>query len=412
MLENSFNQMIDELGRKNTVLVNLAHEAVISSNHKSSFISSMNHELRTPMNAVLGFAQMLEINQQEPLTDKQKSAVEHILRNGNHLLELIDQMLELNKIDAGTLPLNMEDIPARDVFDEATYLIRARANNEEIRIIDDTVDHDTPLLWTDSTRLIQVLLNLMTNAIKYNREGGSVTLSCREVPERMLRISVADDGLGIPEALQDHLFEPFERLGHELGQIDGSGIGLSITRQIVEMLRGDIGFESVQDEGSTFWVDIPLSNQQSGQVKKSEEPQEILVADDNLIKGDGTARTVLYIEDNPDNLHLVEAIIAQFSNVELLSAPNAVIGYDLSTSKRPDLILMDINLPGMSGVQALKRLRDTRETRHIQVIAVTSNSLPQDIAAGLKAGFDAYITKPIKISELIRTVDQLLYGSR
>jgi CheY-like chemotaxis protein len=178
------------------------------------------------------------------------------------------------------------------------------------------------------------------------------------------------------------------------------------------MLRGDIGFESVQDEGSTFWVDIPLSNQQSGQVKKSEEPQEILVADDNLIKGDGTARTVLYIEDNPDNLHLVEAIIAQFSNVELLSAPNAVIGYDLSTSKRPDLILMDINLPGMSGVQALKRLRDTRETRHIQVIAVTSNSLPQDIAAGLKAGFDAYITKPIKISELIRTVDQLLYGSR
>jgi signal transduction histidine kinase len=209
MLENSFNQMIDELGRKNTVLVNLAHEAVISSNHKSSFISSMNHELRTPMNAVLGFAQMLEINQQEPLTDKQKSAVEHILRNGNHLLELIDQMLELNKIDAGTLPLNMEDIPARDVFDEATYLIRARANNEEIRIIDDTVDHDTPLLWTDSTRLIQVLLNLMTNAIKYNREGGSVTLSCREVPERMLRISVADDGLGIPEALQDHLFEAF-----------------------------------------------------------------------------------------------------------------------------------------------------------------------------------------------------------
>ena len=410
-LERSFNQMVDELGRKNTVLVNLAHEAVISSNHKSSFISSMNHELRTPMNAVLGFAQMLEINTQEPLTDNQKSAVEHILRNGNHLLELIDQMLELNKIEAGTLPLNMEDIRARDVFDESIYLIRARANHEEVTIIDETVNQDTPLLWTDSTRLIQVLLNLMTNAIKYNQKGGTVTLSCHEVEEQMLRISVADDGVGIPEALQGNLFEPFERLGHELGQIDGSGIGLSITRHIVEMLDGNIGFESAQGEGSTFWVDIALSNQQSGQLKKEETPTA--VAEDNtLIKGDGKLRTVLYIEDNPDNLHLVEAIITQFSNVELLSAPNAIIGYDLSTSKKPDLILMDINLPGMSGVQALKRLRDTHETRHIPVIAVTSNSLPQDIAAGLRAGFDAYITKPIKISELIRTVDQLLYGDK
>jgi len=303
----------------------------------------------------------------------------------------------------------MEDIPARDVFDESLYLIRARANHEEISIIDETVEQAPLLLWTDSTRLIQVLLNLMTNAIKYNRKGGTVTLSCHEIPDQMLRIIVADDGIGIPEALQGSLFEPFERLGHELGQVDGSGLGLSITRQIVEMLDGRIGFESVQDEGSTFWVDIALSNQQSAVEKKAETPTEV-VADDKLIKGDGTARKVLYIEDNPDNLHLVEAIVAQFSNVELLSASNAITGYDLSTSKRPDLILMDINLPGMSGEQALKRLRDTRETRHIPVIAVTSNSLPQDIEAGLRAGFNAYITKPIKISELIRTIDQMLYG--
>ena len=411
-LESSFNQMIDELGTKNTVLVNLAHEAVISSNHKSAFISSMNHELRTPMNAVLGFAQMLEINGEEPLTEKQKSAVEHILRNGNHLLELIDQMLELNKIEAGTLPLNMEDIPARDVFDESIYLVRARANSENIRIVDDTVDQTPPLLWTDSTRLIQVLLNLMTNAIKYNREGGTVTLSCREVPERMLRISVTDDGIGIPKALQGKLFEPFERLGHELGQIDGSGIGLSITRQIVEKLKGDIGFESAEGEGSTFWVDIPVSNQQSGQAREETKSATMAVSSDKFIEGDGKRRKVLYVDDNPDNLRLMEAIVTQFSNVELLSAPNAITGYDISTSKKPDLILMDLNLPGMSGTQALKRLRDTCETRDIPVIAVTSNSRPKDIEAGLRAGFDAYITKPIKISKLISTVDDILYGDR
>ena len=409
-LERSFNQMIEELGRKNTVLVNLAHEAVISSNHKSAFISSMNHELRTPMNAVLGFAQMLELNQQEPLSESQKKAVEQILRNGNHLLELIDQMMDLNKIEAGTLPLNMEDIPARDVFDESLYLIQARANREEVEVIDETVDETLPLLWTDSTRLIQVLLNLLSNAVKYNRKGGEVRLSCAEAADRMLRISVSDNGIGIAADLQDKLFEPFERLGHELGQIDGSGIGLSITRQIVDKLGGRIGFESEQDVGSRFWVEIPISNKQ----------MEKEVTDWTAASGDeaGPAsaeseqpRTLLYIEDNPDNVQLVETIIGQYRNLNLLSAPNALVGYDLSTSKKPDLILMDINLPGMNGLQALKRLRDTRETRNIPVVAVTSNSMPQDIEACLRAGFDAYLTKPIQVSELVKTVEKLLQNS-
>ena len=406
-LQRSFNQMIDDVSRKNTVLVNLAHEAVISSNHKSAFISSMNHELRTPMNAVLGFAQMLEINQNEPLSENQKSAVEHILRNGNHLLELIDQMLELNKIEAGTLPLHMEDIPARDVFDESMYLIQARANHDHIEIIDDTGDEALPLLWTDSTRLIQVLLNLLSNAVKYNREGGSVSLACREVHGGMLRLSVIDNGLGIAAELQDKLFMPFERLGHELGQIDGTGIGLSITQQIVEKLGGHIGFESEQGRGSHFWVDIPLSNKQL-------EPSENAAdrADEEGKNNPNVSQTVshtlLYIEDNPDNLHLVEAIVGQYRNLHLLSAPNAVMGYDLATSKKPDLILMDINLPGMNGFQAMKRLRNTPETRLIPVIALTSNSMPQDIEAGLRAGFDGYLTKPIKVSELMKTIEETL----
>ncbi len=406
-LQRSFNQMIDDVGRKNTVLVNLAHEAVISSNHKSAFISSMNHELRTPMNAVLGFAQMLEINEREPLSENQKSAVEHILRNGNHLLELIDQMLELNKIEAGTLPLHMEDIPARDVFDESLYLIQARANKEHIEIIDDTDSDNLPLLWTDSTRLIQVLLNLLSNAVKYNRKGGRVSLACREIHGGVLRISVIDNGLGIAAELQDKLFLPFERLGHELGQIDGTGIGLSITQQIVEKLGGHVGFESEQGRGSHFWVDIPLSNKQLEQGEPDAVVDAAAEQDESDASG-SVSRTLLYIEDNPDNLHLVEAIIDQYKNLHLLSAPNALIGYDLATSKKPDLILMDVNLPGMNGLQAMKRLRNTPETRLIPVIALTSNSMPQDIEAGLRAGFDGYLTKPIKVSELMQTIDQTL----
>jgi len=403
-LQRSFNQMIDDVSRKNTVLVNLAHEAVISSNHKSAFISSMNHELRTPMNAVLGFAQMLEINQQEPLTETQQTAVEHILRNGNHLLELIDQMMDLNKIEAGTLPLNIEEIPARDVFDETLYLIRARANHDKIEIVDDTVDKKLPLLMTDSTRLIQVLLNLMSNGVKYNRPGGRVNLSCEEVEGGMLRIKVSDNGLGIPLEQQDKLFTPFERLGHELGQIDGTGIGLSISRQIVEKLDGHIGFESEYNVGSCFWVDIPISSERTELEEDSVGETEA----NEAVSGNRAdkVRTLLYIEDNPDNLHLMEAIIGQFKHLRLLSAPNALIGYDLSTSKRPDLILMDINLPGMNGLQALKRLRDTRETREIPVIAVTSNSQLHDVEAGLRAGFNAYLTKPIKVSDLMRTIER------
>jgi CheY-like chemotaxis protein len=223
----------------------------------------------------------------------------------------------------------------------------------------------------------------------------------------MLRISVIDNGLGIAAELQDKLFLPFERLGHELGQIDGTGIGLSITQQIVEKLGGHIGFESEQGRGSHFWVDIPLSSKQIDQDLSGE-----LIDDEEIAAepADATSasRTLLYIEDNPDNLHLVEAIIKQYQNFHLLSAPNALIGYDLATSKIPDLILMDINLPGMNGLQAMKRLRNTPETHLIPVIALTSNSTPQNIEAGLRAGFDGYLTKPIKVSELMETINKTL----
>lgn len=367
----------------------------------------MNHELRTPMNSVLGFAQMLELDTEEPLSEAQKSSIEHIIRNGNHLLELINHMLDFNKIEVGELPIDIEDVQAREIIDASLYLNQARATQEGIEIIDQTVDEDLPLLSTDRTRLIQVLLNLLSNAVKYNREHGKVTLSCQRKATQMLRISVTDTGRGIPLEKQEELFKPFERLGRELGQIDGTGIGLSITKKIIELMGGLIGFESQHGKGSTFWVEVPISRDQS--------PEENTTgATDTAGQKAGSkidnaqARTILYIEDNPENVILMEAIISQIDNVQMVTAYNATLGFDVATSKKPDLILMDINLPGMNGIQALKLLLKTEETRDIPVIAITSNNTPRDIDAGLRAGFKAYITKPIKVPDFIRTIKKFL----
>ncbi len=226
---------------------------------KSEFLSSMSHELRTPMNAILGFAQMLGFNSRESLTERQKKYVDHILRGGNHLLELIDQVLELNKIEVGKLKLEFDNESTREVIDESLNMVKPWAVSEGIEIIDLTAEQDLPVLWTDSTRLMQVLLNLLSNAIKYNRPEGSVTLSCDRISDRLLRINVRDTGIGIPLDKQEVLFKPFERLGREAGKIEGTGIGLTITRQIVDLLGGQVGFESEENTGSLFWVDIPLS---------------------------------------------------------------------------------------------------------------------------------------------------------
>jgi signal transduction histidine kinase/CheY-like chemotaxis protein len=404
-LQESFIQMIGKLGIKNNELTEMTSAAISASDHKSEFITSMNHELRTPMNSVLGFAQMLELNSEEPLSEKQKLSVENIIRNGNHLIELVDQMLDFNSIEAGTLPFNIEDVPARDIIDQSLSLIQARSSEANIEIMDQTLEEELPLLSTDSTRLTQVLLNLLTNAIKYNQRDGSVRLSSRRTAEQMLRISIADTGVGISHEQRENPFKPFERLGHELGQIEGTGIGLTISKKIIDLLGGRVGFESEQGKGSTFWVEIPLSRNLP--IEQVESDPTIIPAEENLSrKDDGSACAILYIEDNPENLKLMQSIVEEIENTELLTAYSATAGFDIATSKQPDLILMDINLPGMNGTQALKQLRKTRQTRKIPVFALTSNSLPKDIEAGLEAGFDDYITKPIKIPDFLLSIEK------
>jgi signal transduction histidine kinase/CheY-like chemotaxis protein len=406
-LEKSFNQMIANVVKKNAELEKLSHDAIRSSNYKSEFISSMNHELRTPMNSILGFAQMLGINSREPLSENQKSSVEHIIRNGNHLLGLIDHMLDFNKIEVGELSIDIEDVPAREVIEASLYLIQMRARAEGIEIIDQTIDQDLPDLSTDNTRLIQVLLNLLSNAVKYNNQDGKVTLSCQCTVDQMLRISIADTGRGIPPEKQDELFNPFERLGREMGEIDGTGIGLSITRKIIELMGGQIGFESQHAIGSTFWVEVPLSKNQSADEKETRTTDRSARKPGSNNDND-PASTILYIEDNAENVILMQAIIGQIGNVQMINAFNATLGFDLATSKNPTLILMDINLPGMNGIQALKQLQRTEQTRQIPVVAITSNNMPKDVKAGLEAGFRAYITKPIDVPKFVRTIEQIL----
>jgi signal transduction histidine kinase len=236
-------------------------EAEAATRAKSNFLSTMSHELRTPLNAILGFAQVMESSTAEPLTEAQQTYVNYIINSGNNLLELINQVLELNKIEAGGLSVSFDYISAANIVQGAIDLIHNRADEKSIEIRVLGCDDDLPLVWTDGQQLIKGLYNLLSNAVKYNRTGGRVTLSCQVIADQKLRISVKDTGCGIPAEEQSRLFSPFERLGHEAGAIGGSGIGLSITKQIAELIGGNIGFDSKQNEGSTFWVDVPLSSQ-------------------------------------------------------------------------------------------------------------------------------------------------------
>lgn len=376
------------------------HEAQRSNEAKSMFLASMSHELRTPLNAIIGFTQILGMEAGAPLTAAQREAVTHILSSSHHLLGLINEVLDLARIESGQIELAVTAVALDPILDAALTMSQPLADRRQITLR--RGGGRDAVIVADPNRVRQIVLNLLSNAVKYNREAGQVVVSYQQQQER-LRLSVIDTGWGIPAEKQEQLFQPFQRLGAERTPIEGSGIGLLICRRLAEAMGGTISFESEVGIGSCFWLDLAVGGQpESLPSPVPIEPTEAAVAFDQL------QGRVLYVEDNLVNLAVMRRIFHQLPQVELLTAESAEAGLLLVKSHRPDLVLMDINLPGMSGLEALRLLKQDPQSGSIAVIAVSAAALPQDVQQGLEAGFLSYLTKPFDVAQLLQQIRAIL----
>jgi signal transduction histidine kinase/AmiR/NasT family two-component response regulator len=373
---------------------------------KSEFLSSMSHELRTPLNAILGFAQLLETGSPTP-TPTQKRSIEQILKAGWYLLELINEILDLALIESGKLTLSNEPVSLAEVMVECRAMIEPQARQRGIGMTFPSFEIPR-FVQADRTRVKQVLINILFNAIKYNRPQGSVAVECTLVPPASIRISVRDTGVGLAPEQLAQLFQPFNRLGKEAGTEEGTGIGLVVTKRLVELMGGVIGADSTVGAGSTFWVEFALT---SAPQVAAEEAGHAAAAQPSLPNG-MPLRTVLYVEDNPANLELVGQLIARRADLRLLSATDGASGVEYARACLPEVILMDINLPGLSGTAAMRLLRAHPATAHIPIIALSANAVPRDIERALEAGFFNYITKPIVVSQFMDALDVALIFSQ
>jgi PAS domain S-box-containing protein len=380
--------------------------AEAASAAKSEFLSSMSHELRTPLNAILGFAQLLERDRKHPLSERQLERLGHVLRGGQHLLRLIDDVLDLSRIEAGRLSLSAEPVALADVLAEVVQTLQPMAAHAQIEIAAAAPPPHAPPVVADRTRLSQILMNFGSNAIKYGKPDGHVTLRLALSQDRA-RISVLDDGIGIPENKRDKIFEPFQRAGQEAGPIQGTGIGLAISKRLAELMHGSVGFRSDVAAGSEFWIELPLYCQPPVEPAVARPVAEV----PSLLATGARRHTIVYVEDNPSNIAFMRELVEDLPSVELLIASTAETGLELIRAHQPAVVIMDINLPGMSGFDAVARLREWPDTRHIPVIGLSAAALAKDIARANEAGFYRYLTKPVKVDELTRTLESLLETS-
>jgi PAS domain S-box-containing protein len=376
--------------------------AEAASRAKSEFLSRMSHELRTPMNAILGFAQLLEMSRKEPLTSTQRERVKQIVKGGQHLLDLINEILDISRIEANRLQMSPEPVSVRESIQEALDLTVPLAIKRQIQIVTRLGRmEDQPFVLADRQRFKQVLLNLLGNAVKYNFDGGSVIISCEQVPSNRWRLSVADTGPGISQENLARLFIPFERLGANPPNVEGTGLGLVLAKRLVELMKGRIGVESAPGRGSTFWIELPAA----------ESPVERL----QRIGGTGglpllstVGRTILYVEDNVANFELIRQVLADYSQIELLWAADIKTGMERVSDRHLDLLLLDVHLAGMDGAEILQRLKQDKETAGVPVVVISADATPGQIERLLACGAHAYLTKPLDVKRFIRLIEELL----
>ncbi len=390
------------LKQNNVELENAKSLAEKANLAKSDFLSGMSHELRSPLNAILGFAQLMESDYPPP-TPSQLASISQILEAGWYLLALINEILDLAIVESGKMTLSMEPVSLAEVMLDIRTMMEPQAQKRGILMTFPRLDAPC-FVHADRTRLKQVLINILSNATKYNREGGTIVLESDFVAPGRVRISIRDTGMGLPPEKVELLFQSFNRLGQETSAEEGTGIGLVMSKRLVELMDGAIGVESTVGVGSVFWIEL---NSTTAPTLPPEEAQPEAIAQVQS-PNDVPLHSLLYVEDNPANLKLVEQLIARHADLRLLSAEDANVGIALARASQPDVILMDINLPGISGIEALAILRKDPATAHIPIVAISANAMPHDIEKGIEVGFFRYLTKPIRVKEFEDTLNVAL----